>query len=158
MVESDYEEIVRNALERFGTLYKRREEIDVELLKLRQFMYATINMVPDKDKAKWRAEIDSATRKMTASSVSLADSIRRVFDDHPDYGFTASAIREMLLNAGFDFSSYVSNPLSSISTTLRRMAETGELETREDDLGTTLYIRPDKRPRRKIKKTEIPLP
>jgi hypothetical protein len=154
MSVSDYERIMGKSLERFRKLQARREEIDLELVKLRQFMYATINMVADKDKAQWRSKVDAIVRRATSSSASLADSVRRVFEDHPDYGFTAPTIREMLVEAGFDFSSYVSNPLSSISTTLRRMVETGELDTREDSEGTSLYIRPD-RPRRKIKKTQI---
>jgi hypothetical protein len=154
MTGSDYQEIVAQSLQRFQNLYNQREEIDAELVKLRQFMYATVNMIADKDRAKWKAEIDSAAGRMIATSASLADSVRRVFDDHPLYGFTAGSIREMLIEAGFDFSSYTSNPLSSISTTLRRMAETGELQTREDSEGVSLYFKGD-RPRRKIKKTEI---
>jgi len=154
MTESQYEEIIRNSLQRFRDLYQQREEIDIELVKLRQFMYATVHMVPDKERVKWETEIGNAVQKMVASSASLADSVRRVFDDHPNYGFTASTIRGMLLEAGFDFSAYTSNPLSSISTTLRRMVEMGELRTMDDDEGVTIYIKAD-RPRRKIKKTEI---
>ncbi len=60
----------------------------------------------------------------------------------------------MLLEAGFDFSSYTSNPLSSISTTLRRMVDMGELKSAEREEGGTVYFRAD-RPKRKIKKTEI---
>src|SRR5260370_41345765 len=107
---------------------------------MRQVMYATLNMVPDKDKAKWEKDIDCVVQKATTSATSLADSVRKVFREHPNYGYAVGGIREMLLEAGFDFSSYKSNPLSSISTTLRRMVETGELETRVDAEGTTLYI------------------
>jgi hypothetical protein len=42
-------------------------------------------------------------------------------------------VREALLAAGFDFSNYTSNPLSSIHTTLKRMVpEELETETRPD--------------------------
>jgi hypothetical protein len=152
MTESDYEQLIRNSLQRFRTLYEKREEIDVELVKLRQFMYATLNMVPDKDKASWEKDIDDAVRKATASAASLADSTRKVFQDDPDCGYTVGGMRHMLLEAGFDFSSYKSNPLSSISTTLRRMVETGELETRETAEGQTLFIpRQESRSRKKKK-------
>src|SRR5439155_12755193 len=96
------------SLERFRALYRQREEIDFELGKLRQFMYATLNMVPDGDKARLREEINSAVRKATAHSASLADSVRRVFEQNPGIGYTAAGMREMLIKAGFDFTSYTS--------------------------------------------------
>jgi hypothetical protein len=155
MTESDYEQIISKSLQRFRDLYQQREGIDVELVKLRQFMYATVHMVPDKERSKWEGEIDAVVKKATATSASLAESVRRLFRNHASYGFTAGTIRQMLLEAGFDFSSYVSNPLSSISTTLRRMVETGELETRESTEGVTLYIKKEPS-RKKMKKTQIP--
>ena len=142
MTESEYEQIIRNSLERFRKLHEEREKIDIELVKLRQFLYATLNLVPDKEKPKWERDIDTAVKKATANTTSLAGSIRRVFAGNPMYGYTAAGMRERLLDAGFDFSSYKSNPLSSISTTLRRMADTGELETHEDAAGTSLYCFP----------------
>ncbi len=154
MTESEYTQLLAKSVERFRELYEQRQAIDVELIKLRQFIDATIIMVDEKEKKKWEAEMDELVGKMIASSASLADSVRRVFEDHPNYGFTASAIRTMLLEAGFDFSSYTSNPLSSISTTLRRMAEMGELQSGKDEEGVTIYFKAE-RPRRKIKKTEI---
>ena len=84
MTESHYEELITKSLERFRDLYQKREEIDVELVKLRQFIYATVNMVPDKDREKWTTKIERTVQKFTASSVSLAESVRRVFEDHPN--------------------------------------------------------------------------
>ncbi len=150
MTESEYEQLLRNSLQRFRDLFEKREEIDVELVKLRQFMYATLNMVPDDERPRWETAIDDAVRKATASTASLADSIRRVFEDNPAYIFTLGGIKEKLLEAGFDFSSYKSNPLSSISTTLRRMVDMGELDARDDLDGVTGYIRRE-RPRKSRK-------
>ena len=144
MVESQYEEIVRTSLQRFRDLYDRREEIDVELVKLRQFLYATLNMVPEKQKAKWRNEIDAAVNRFTVNAASLADSIRKIISDHPNMIYTVGGIKEALGEAGFDFSSYTSNPLSSVSTTLRRMVDTGELLSKEDSEGTAGFIPSDK--------------
>jgi len=144
MTESEYELLIRNSLQRFRDLYEKREEIDIELAKLRQFMYATLNMVPEKEKVRWGNDIDMAVLKATANSASLADSVRKVFQERPDFGYTVGAMRDMLIKAGFDFNSYKSNPLSSISTTLRRMVETGELDTREDIEGVSLYFPRDK--------------
>jgi hypothetical protein len=141
MTESEYEKLIRNSLQRFLDLNKKREAIDVELVKLRQFMYATLNMVPDTERERWETDIAAAVRKATANTTSLADSVRRVFESHPNIGYTISGIREALVESGFDFSSYVSNPLSSISTTLRRMADTGELETRDSEAGVLYFPR-----------------
>jgi len=139
MIESDYEQLIRDSLQRFRDLYANREEIDVELVKLRQFMYATLNMVSDTEREQLEQEINEAVRKASASATSLADSIRKVFQEQAYSGFTLGAIRNALMETGFDFSAYKSNPLSSISTTLRRMVETGELETHVDLEGTTIY-------------------
>ncbi len=76
MTESHYQELIAKSLQEFRDLYQQREKIDVELVKLRQFMYATVNMVPDKEKSKWTAEINDVVQKMTASSASLTDSVR----------------------------------------------------------------------------------
>src|SRR6266700_629193 len=147
MTESHYEEIVRNSLERFRALYQQREEIDVELVKLRQFLYATLNMVPDEHRSKWESEISVVVDKASASAASLADSIRRVFDENTNMTYSVAGMREQLMQRGFDFSGYKSNPLSSISTTLRRMVETGELRTGELPDGPTMFMLVEPRPR-----------
>jgi hypothetical protein len=139
MTESHYEKFIKDSLEKFRDLTEKRQQADIELAKLRQFLFAVLNMVSDEQRAKWEGEINSAVRKATTSSASLTDSIRKVFQEGTIGSYTAGAIRQLLDEAGFDFSAYRSNPISSISTTLRRMVETGELDTHEDAEGTTLY-------------------
>jgi hypothetical protein len=141
MTESDYRQWLAKSVDRFRELSEQRQVIEIELVKLRQFIDATMMMVDEKEREKCEAEMNEVIGKMIASSASLANSVRRIFDDHPYHGLTASAIRTMLLEAGFDFSFYTSNPLSSISTTLRRMAEMGEVESRKDEEGTTIYFK-----------------
>jgi hypothetical protein len=140
MTDADYEVVVKTSLQRFRELYRKREDIDVELAKLRQFLYAALNMIPDQEKIKWERHINAAVNKATAHVVSLAGAIRKIYEEHPNRGWAVGGIRELLIEAGFDFSSYKSNPLSSISTTLRRMVETGELQTKTDAEGTTVYF------------------
>jgi hypothetical protein len=140
MTESQYEQIITTSLSRFRDLYTQREEIDVELAKLRQFLYAALNLVPDSERDKWEVEVEETVSKLTRNATSLAESIRKIYKDRPDTGYTVAGVREMLIEGGFDFSAYKSNPLSSISTTLRRMVETGELDTRTDMEGTTIFI------------------
>jgi len=150
MTEADYEQVVRNSLQRFRELYGKREQIDTEMGKLRQFLYAALNMVPDAERDKWEREIDKAVEEATSQTASLAGAIRKVFRQNSAMlGFTIGGMLQELNAAGFDFSSYRSNPLSSISTTLRRMAETGELEIHHDREGPALYVLSRKMPKKK---------
>jgi hypothetical protein len=146
MTDADYEVVVKTSLQRFLELYRKREDIDIELAKLRQFLYAALNMIPDQERAKWERNIDAAVNKATAHVVSLAGAIREIFEENSNLGWTVGRIRQQLIEAGFDFSYYKSNPLSSISTTLRRMVETGELRTATDPEGTTVYFALSKPP------------
>ena len=43
----EYQTVLANALSRFTFLTNQKEEIEVELDKLRQFIFATVNMLPD---------------------------------------------------------------------------------------------------------------
>src|SRR5258708_24021624 len=142
MTGSHYEEIIGGSLQRFRDLYRQREEIDIELVKLRQFLYATLNMVPDEAQEKWRREIDAAVEKATASAASLADSIRKILADKPMYIFTVYAIRQSLMEAGFDFCSYKANPLCSHSTCRRLMVETADAASEDDSNGVSRFSSP----------------
>jgi len=150
MTEADYQEVVRTSLQRFRDLYGKREQIDIELGKLRQFLYAALNMVPDEERGKWEHEIDKAVEEATSTTASLAGAVRKVFRQNSGVlGYTIGGMLEELRQLGFDFSAYKSNPLSSISTTLRRMAETGELEIHHDREGTALYVLSQRMPKKK---------
>jgi len=52
---------------------------------------------------------------------------------------SALEVRQSLHAAGFDFSEYKSNPLSSIHTTLKRIAESGQAWTHYDSKNETYY-------------------
>src|SRR5260370_37318826 len=99
MTGSHYEEIIGGSLQRFRDLYRQREEIDIELVKLRQFLYATLNMVPDEAQETRRREIDAAVEKATARAASFADSIRKILADKPMDSYTLYSIRQALMHA-----------------------------------------------------------
>ena len=62
----------------------------------------------------------------------LSECCRDILRQKGDW-MSAIQVREALLAAGFDFSNYTSNPLSSIHTTLKRLAQDElETETRSD--------------------------
>ncbi|MGA9390523.1 MAG: hypothetical protein WBV69_08770 [Candidatus Sulfotelmatobacter sp.] len=115
----------------------------MEIAKLRQFVYATLNMVPNERRAAWQNNIDISVGRSLANATSLAESIRRVIKEAPRSTFTAKTIRRDLIQRGFDFSKYKSNPLSSISTTLRRMVEARELVEGKTASGGAMFMTPD---------------
>jgi hypothetical protein len=137
MDAADYEQVLRDSVNHLDLLMRQRNMLDSEIGRVRQFIGATLPMVPDDAKVKWRAVIDKFLKKQPAIG-SLASSIRIIFDANPAVGLSAMDIRDTLVKAGFDFTAYVSNPLSSISTTLRRMAEKGDIYKFELD-GVNIY-------------------
>jgi hypothetical protein len=131
----NYRLILDDALREFSVLSKERDAIDGKLLKLRHFIYATLNMLPEPERNVYQAEI-----AMLASQVgNLTDSIREVLKlaSLKNCYFTAAEVRDHLNKAGFDFSQYTSNPLASVSTILRRF-KPDEVETSKRD-GVTAY-------------------
>jgi hypothetical protein len=125
-MSSDYERILRDAILRIGELARQRDELEVEKAKLFQLMRATINLLPDDRREAWGKMIDAAYDKHVARLATLTDAIRNVLRAQPRQWFTVTVMRDSLVRAGFDFSEYASNPLASVSTTLKRMAEKGK--------------------------------
>jgi hypothetical protein len=126
MSSTEYRQLLERSLEEFGSLSKEREEIDAKLLNLRHFIYATVNMLPDREKSLYQAELAEFASQMG----NLTDSVRETLKlaTQRDCYWTATEVRDQLKNAGFDFSQYTSNPLSSVNTVLRRF-KPSEVET-----------------------------
>ena len=130
-----YGRLLSDALREFAALSKERDAIDGKLLKLRQFIYATVNMLPETERNDYQTEL-----AMLASQVgNLTESIREALKlaSLKNCYMTAAEVRDYLNNAGFDFSEYTSNPLASVSTVLRRF-KPDEVETSTRD-GVTAY-------------------
>jgi hypothetical protein len=138
MTTSDYKKVLKNAILRFAKLSDEREELDVELAKLRQFIHATANLVSDKDRAALLAIFNDLDSRSVMAASSLIDSIRLVMAGDTTKWMTAADVKRALEAQGFNFGSYVSNPLSSVSTTLRRLKEHREVETDEIE-GVTVF-------------------
>lgn len=150
MAPADYEQVLSDTVTHLSVLIEERNMLDAEIRRARQFIDATLAMVPDDAKVKWRAIVDKFLKRPPAIG-SLASSIRNIFDANPAIGLSARDIRDTLVKAGFDFTAYVSNPLSSISTTLRRMAEKGDIY-KFDLEGVNIYCatRPSERGKVKL--------
>jgi hypothetical protein len=133
MTPIDYKSLLEQALAEYGQMVLDRQLMDLEIAKKKQFIKATMNMLPDED----RAALDAALDKLSGEPLGLTDAIRKVLQREPKKPFTATAVRDKLKKANFDFSSYKTNPLASIHAVLKRL-KPEEVETTDID-GVTAW-------------------
>lgn len=121
MTDTGYKKVLSDAIARAASINARRQELETELSKIRQFISATLNMLPDEERMAFVKAMDQTRLFTTAQEEGLkATIIRTLLDAYPRW-MTAAQVRDAMVDSGFDFSSYASNPLASVSTTLRRM-------------------------------------
>jgi hypothetical protein len=149
MIDSEYAAILRNSLWKLRALIQQREETELEISKIRQFMRATLNMLPDNERQKLEWALNMIDTKDVMVRAGLANAIRDVLGQFPKKWFTAAQVRDALQRSGFNFGGYTSNPLSSVSTTLRRF-KSPDIEKTEID-GVAAYRRKDMKGARKRK-------
>lgn len=144
----DYRQLMIEGIEKWGFLTQQRAEIDAEILKLRQFLHGTMNMLSNTDKRIFQAQLAN----MEARSGGLVEAVREILKmaTHTQTYFTAAEVRDNLIKAGFDFSEYRSNPLASVNTTIRRF-KSSDVE-RKDVNGVAVYRWIFRFPREKTKK------
>lgn len=120
-------------LVKLGFAIQSRDAAEVEIVKQKQFIVATLNMLSDVEKRQFSQRFQAAIQQEDARSASLTDAIRRVLQASGRNWMTVTQVRNNLVESGFDFTGYTANPLASISTTLRRLvpdeAETTKIET-----------------------------
>lgn len=139
MNETDYSKVLGETLGKLGNIGSEIERLEIEAAKLRQFFSATLNMLPDNERAEWLELFQNLTELAKAKETSLKDAIHNVLRQaYPTY-LTAANVRDRLQTAGFDFSYYKSNPLASVSTTLRRF-DTNEVESTQVESVTAYRI------------------
>src|ERR1035437_4459207 len=108
------------------TLYTTAQEVPTELMKK-----TTMSMAEAMKKMKNVFDVDIQIAGPDVRKT-LSECCRDILRQKQDW-MSPVEVREALLAAGFDFSSYTSNPLSSIHTTLKRMVPEELLtETRAD--------------------------
>jgi hypothetical protein len=137
MNDSEYAKILWSSVRKLRSLIEKREEAESEIAKIRQFMRAAVNMLPDNERQKMEKLLSLVDASDTLNRVGLTDAIKTVLERSPKRWFTVAQVRDALGDAGFDFSRYTSNPLSSVSTTLKRF-KSFNMESKEID-GVTAY-------------------
>jgi hypothetical protein len=138
MSETNYFAVVNNELEKLKRLNDQRVAIDVEIVKVEQFISATANLLPDGERNLVLDTMESIQEVYRLRETGLTDAIRVVLKSSNGKWFTVANVRDHLVSAGFDFSTYTANPLASISTTLRRM-KSEDVETTKVDGSVTAY-------------------
>jgi hypothetical protein len=137
MTSQNYKDVLDSAMARYGELIIQRENTEVEIKKIRQFVSATIHMLSDEDQQAFWERIAQTSSTFDVRESSLIEAIRDILCRSPKHWFTVAQVRDSLRASGFDFSGYSTNPLASVSTTLKRLSAK-EAETTEVD-GVTAY-------------------
>lgn len=130
--------LITDAFEKLEELQRARETIEAETMKLEQLIAATANMLPDDVRTLVMQRMEMLRELSRFRDVGLTDAIRSVLRQGSGDWLTATNVRDRLLSLGFDFTAYSTNPLASISTTLRRM-KPEEVETTTVDGGVAAY-------------------
>jgi hypothetical protein len=123
----DYKSSFENARAELARVQERKlalgqelEQCDKQIVALIQAMRAIAPLVGEKP-----PDLPASDAEMVAGG--MTDCIRVILKKAAE-PLTASEIRESLASIGFEMDSY-SNPLATIHTVLRRLAESGEVES-----------------------------
>lgn len=109
-------------------LLDQREQLNRKIEHTAELISANANFLPEDERA---AQLQKLA-EMVAGPPGFTDSVRLVLRNVPSQALTAKKVRDLLRGAGFDLSSYT-NPLASIHTILKRLAERGEVVVSESD-------------------------
>jgi len=103
-------------------LLQQRERLSIKIGRVADLISANANLLPDEERLGHLRRLN----ELLAGPPGFTDSIRRVLKDSTR-AVTAIAVRDLLGASGFDLGAY-NNPLASIHTILKRLAERGEVE------------------------------
>ena len=80
MNDADYQGLVKAAFIKFVALHEERTNLDAEIAKLRQFIFAAGNMLPDKEREAVIAEMALIKEAGQIRDASLSEATRTVFN------------------------------------------------------------------------------
>lgn len=128
----------RNAILLFGHHLKKlvadRNKINLEIDRVADLITAHANFLPAADRSAELQKVEG----LLAAPPGFTDSVRGVLRNNPGYSANATGVRDMLIRSGYNLSAYT-NPMASIHTILKRLAERGEVDTSVS--GGELYYR-----------------
>jgi len=138
MDDTHYLTLITDSFSKLEKLQRDRESIEAEAMKLEQLIAATANMLPDDTKSIVMLKLTKLRELFRLRDVGLTDAIRTILRQRAGDWLTVTNVRDRLVGLGFDFTGYSTNPLASVSTTLRRM-KPDEVETTTVDGGVAAY-------------------
>ena len=139
MTDADYLRVLEDAIQKLRGLALQQEEIELEANKLEQFIRATMNLLPQDARKKFDEQLAAINTFYTLATYSLTGAIRDALQKrYPDW-LTVANVRDALVEMGFDFAGYKSNPLAAVSTTLRRLAADKSVEIAQVDGAVNAY-------------------
>lgn len=121
MNDTDYKAVLNDTLRKMVKVREETERLEIDAARLRQFFFATLNMLPEEDRGKYMEVFRQAAEGLDVREGSLKDAILAILREAAPKYLTVADVRDRLNKSGFDFSHYMANPLASVSTTLRRM-------------------------------------
>ncbi len=143
-MSDDYRQLLKDSFIALGRKIEERDRLDSDIAKLHQFVRATLRMLPEDQQDAFEQQLD----ELDIRSKGLTDAIRDALQAAPaDARITGHALRARLMESGFDFSKYVSNPLASIYAVAKRFKPTEVETTVIDGVRTFRWI--GDRPRQK---------
>jgi hypothetical protein len=116
---------------RLGKLVAKREKLNQEISRVSDLVIANANFLPEEEKADQLEQLE----QLVAEPPGFTESVRNILKANAIRPATALAVRDMMAKAGFNLRAY-SNPLASIHTILKRLAERGEVTTSMNDSQT----------------------
>ena len=145
---TEYANIFTEHLTKLKTLLSEQQRINSEIKSVKEMMKASFNMMPDDERQKFSAIVKQAVNTLVTQERGLTEAIRVLLESNRRRWFSAVNVRDKLIESGFDFSTYTSNPLASVHTVLKRLKRE-EVKTRELLPGNKEYrwIKPSSVPR-----------
>jgi len=116
---------VKESVLKLVVLTRQRDELEMQIAKLNQLIRAALNMLPDDE----RENLEKNIELIDGRNIGLTEAVRQALLHAPRGAWIPGTdLRKMLIEAGFDFSEYTSNPLASIYSVAKRF-KPQEVET-----------------------------
>lgn len=127
-----YRDAAIEGIRELEKLTTQKIEIESQISTLVQLIAGNIAILPASERSNLGMRFEAAR-----APSGMTDAVMRTLSFKE--WRSAAQVREALIKSGYDLSTQV-NPLASIHTTLRRLANDGRVETKEDE-GRSVYRR-----------------
>ena len=120
----DYRQMLSQLLAERDTWMRRRDEAAGQISKIGALIRATVRMLPPQQASLGERVLEEIDER----PLGLTEGLRLCLMTETDEWQSPMQLREALKNLGFSFEAYRANPLASIHTTLKRMADDLEVK------------------------------